>query len=663
MKRLTVVFGIILLCGLMLRAQPSKMALNGEWSFALDPVIAGEHQKWYQAADYRSWDKVTVPHSYSVDKRYHGYTGTAWYVKSFSRGLQAGKFRSFIRFEAVFYRAKVWLNGKHVGDHEGGYTPFEWDVTDFLKESNTLVIQVSNVWDTTTIPGARTQVADQISNSTQVYPWINYGGITRDVYLITRPEVYPEKIKIEADPDLIKGTASVRIAVDIRNKSNQAVKPTAGVSFYLEGKKIPVKIKSNVGEIGAGTVGKVLLEGVVSKKDLRLWNQDEPVLYQCEIIVGTDTVNTNLGIRKLEIQGTKLLLNGEPIRMGGCNRPLDYPGFGSMDPQAVVEQDLTLIKNGGMEFSRMSHYPMASNILDWADRHGLLIIGEPGNWQLTQKQMSDPEMRERFQLQMKEMIERDWNHPSVIAWSVGNEYPSHTPEGHAWTKDMMAFAKGLDPSRLVTFASMFVWRDFIKKAEDEASLHVDFISTNIYGDHFANLTKIHELYPDKPIFISEFGARADHVKSEQDRVEHLKKAVEDFRKCEYLIGAAVWTFNDYQSIFPGTNANGYRPWGLVTPEREKRAMYTAVQEEFCPATVSLISFEGDVVKLKISARPDFPSYTLRGYTIRCGDQSVKIGTLKPGESETVTFSPKDAIPEIELVKPGDFVILTKKLKR
>ena len=636
--------------------------LHGEWSFALDPVNIGEKNKWF-ASDFptKRWDKVTVPHCYTIDKRYRYYTGSAWYKRKIDKVNLPEGYRAFIRFEAVFYKANLWLNGKSVGEHEGGYTPFEFDITDFLSHENAFALRVNNAWDTTTIPGAKNNTDLESSNTGQLFPWINYGGINRAVTLIVRPAAYQQNVRIVATPDLVKKTAAVKLDIYLQNGSAKNIgKSDVKVNIYQDGKRIPAKLKATGQDVVARTSGVVTLEGTLAAKDVKLWNQDEPNIYQAESIVGNDTVRTTFGIRKIEIKGTSLLLNGEPIRMGGCNRPLDFPGHGSMDPDAVLEKDLTLIKNGSMELSRISHYPVSPALLDWADRHGLLIIGEAGNWQMTQQQMADPAMRKKFQAQMREMMERDWNHPSVIAWSVGNEYPSHTESGKSWTKDMYTYTKSIDPTRLVTFASMFVFRDIIRKPEDEASQYVDFVSANIYGAHLKHLQHVHELYPDKPIYISEFGLRADDVKNEEQRVAHLKKAAEDFRKCDYLIGASVWTFNDYESSFPGTNINGYRPWGLVSPERELRDMYIAWQEEFSPAVVTT-SRNGNAVAVQVAARKDFPSYTLRKYTLVANGKEYIIDILKPGETKTfdILLPSSNETVSIELQKPGGFVILKK----
>ncbi|MGC3945813.1 MAG: glycoside hydrolase family 2 TIM barrel-domain containing protein [Chryseolinea sp.] len=656
-------------------AQQKRQSLHGEWQFALDPLDVGEHGQWFtQTFPRQRWDKVNVPHCFSIDGRYQLYTGTAWYVRQFTQSPLPKGYKAFLRFEAVFYKSAVYVNGKKAGEHEGGYTPFEVDVTDLLNGENLLAVKVNNAWDSTTIPGAKTRVAYENDNVGQVYPWINYGGINREVNLIIRPDVYVKQLKVVADPDLTKKTAKISVQVDVVGMSPPVVasgttgkKPAKGLNnapgirITRDGKVVPVIFKSVGAPTTAEGIARFQLEGIVAAKDVKLWNQDEPVLYKAEVSMQSDTSRATFGIRKIEVKGTSLLLNGESIRMGGCNRPLDYPGHGSMDPTEVLDKDLTLIKSGGMELSRISHYPVSTQLLDWADAHGLLIIAEPGNWQMTPKQMSDPKMRAKFQAQFTEMMERDWNHPSVIAWSVGNEYPSQTPEGKAWTKDMIDFGRQHDASRLYTFASMIVWRDFIKAPEEEASQYVDFVSANIYGDHLKHLKHIHELYPDKPVYVSEFGLRTDGVKSEQERENHLSKAIKDFRQCDFLIGASIWTFNDYKSRFPGTNPNGYRPWGLVSPEREIRGMYVRWQEEFSPATLAFGKDPSGKTTITVTARNDFPRYTLRHYQLQCAGETFDIAELKPGESKT--FTSNHSAGEVSLIKPGGFTALKTSIQR
>ncbi len=649
-----------------LRAQTEKISLNGEWQFGLDPVGIGEEQAWFTPGFVtEQWDKVTVPHCFSVDPRYRYFTGDTWYFKTFTAKPQTPGTRTYLHFDAVFYHATIWLNGKRLGEHEGGYTPFELDATGQLATTgarkNTLVIRVNNAWSTRTIPGAKTAVAYQNTAHGQQFPWINYGGITRPVSLLVRPEVYIDKLKIEATPDLATGTAEVLVRAFVKNQSADTTRTANDVTLnlYRDGRKLPVTAKISGNPAGPQSEGVFQLHATLPKELVALWGFDSPVLYDAEVTAGKDVSKIPFGIRRVEVRGTKILLNGEALSLGGCNRPLDYPGHGSMDPESVLEQDMRLIKSGSMELSRISHYPVSTGMLDWADRHGILMIGEAGNWQMTPAQMSDPVLRKKFQSQMREMVERDWNHPSLIAWSLGNEYQSQTEAGQAWTRDMYAFVKSVDASRLITFASYIVQRPQIKKPEDEASRYVDFISTNIYGDHLKALKKIHALHPGKPIYVSEFGLRADRVKNEHDRVKYLKRAMADFRQCDFVVGASVWTFNDYQSSFPGTNPNGYRPYGLVAPDRTPRAMYYAWQEEFAPAVVTVKQVSAGVVEATVTARTSLPSYTLRNYRLKAGGNVFDIPILKPGESKTftITFAATAGNPVVELVKPGGFTIL------
>lgn len=643
---------------LLLAQRYQDHSLNSEWTFATDPVKVGEQEKWQDTSfASASFDRVKVPHCFSTDPRYFFYTGTAWYFKKFDAVAPANE-HVYLRFDAVFYKSKVWLNGVLIGTHEGGYTPFEFDVTTLLKGKNTLVVQVDNSSDTTTIPGAKTQIKWSPANQSQLFPWINYGGITRKVSLITRPATYISNTKILATPDLKKKNAAVRIKAFIKNDGNTAVTTKVNASIS----KSTLRFASQEVKLAPGSSTTVELTGNLPANEVTLWYPDAPALYTATVTCGRDTVETTFGIRKVEVSGTRLLLNGDPIKMGGCNRPLDYPGYGSMDPEEVLEKDLAMIKSGGMELSRISHYPVSEELLNWADKHGLLIITEAGNWQMTPKQMNDTMMRRKYQSQLREMIERDWNHPSVIAYSVGNEFASQLDEGRSWVHDMIQYAKSIDDSRLMTFASNIVFREFVKKAEDEASQYVDFVSANIYGDHLRLLQHIHSLYPNKPVYISEFGVRTDAVKSEADRVAYLRKAMQDFRQCDYVAGASIWTFNDYFSRFPGTNPNGYRPWGLVEPDRSPRDMYIVWQEEFAPATIELVKKEAGHASIRVTARNDFPAYILKGYTLKCNGTDFPLQTLQPGESTLLNIPLAGGTAVVALIKPGGYTIMQKTLK-
>ncbi len=646
---------------------PNAIPLHGEWVFAMDPMDVGEKGKWYREdAPLGRWNKVTVPHCFSVDPRYQFYTGTAWYRRTFPWQPTTGK-RVILHFDASYYETSVWINGRKVGTHEGGYTPFHFDVTEFLKtNNNTIAVSVNNnTWRVGTIPGAK----DNNEPNDPFPGWVNYGGLIRPVYLTVEPDVYVENVKTEAMPDrdagpLQKGTATLKIKTRVRNASGQAITPKLTFRVEQNGKPITLIWKQQTGSVAPNQTAVLEAETTLKAIDVKLWSIDQPTLYDVQVIAATDTVRTHFGIRKVEVRNAQLLLNGQPIKVAGGNRVVDYPGLGSLEPDWVVEKDMRLMKEAGMELHRLTHYTPSETIYDWADRNGMLIISEAGNWQLTPREMDNDTIRTKFRQQFREMAERDWNHPCIIAYSVGNEYLSEQPAGQRWTKDMIAYARELDPTRLYTFASMRL-NTLPKKPEDEASQYCDFISTNTYGNHTNVLKHIHSLYPDKPIFISEYGTRADGKDSEAGQVSHIEKFLTDIRQLPYVVGASWWSFNDYLSRHDGTNQDGTRPWGLVRGDRSKRPLYLAHQTGMAPVTVEKVSWEVGsegvhTLTLRVTARNDFPAYAISKYQLKANNKTLLIPDLQPGQQAILTIPVRgfDKKMTVEIIKPTGFSILT-----
>lgn len=654
---------------------PKAIPLHGEWQFAMDPAEKGILGKWYtqSGASGARYDKVTIPHCFTTDPRFGFYTGTVWYRKAFPWKPELGK-RIILHFDAAYYKTQIWLNDQKVGEHEGGYTPFHFDVTDFLKDGeNLLAVSVNNdTWQTGSIPGAKDH--NQVNDS--FMGWVNYGGLIRPVYFTIEPEVYAENIKIEAIPDLAKGTAILKTKIRIRNASRQPANPKANFLVNFQDKPVNGTWKSKNLQIAAGQTGILESETTLTAAQTKLWNLDEPNLYSVKAMVGSDTISANFGIRQVEIKNVQLLLNGKSLKLAGGNRVVDYPALGSLEPDWLIEKDFKLMKEAGMEFQRLTHYTPSEYFYDLADKYGMLIITEAGNWQLTPRQMDNDTIRKNFRNQFTEMAERDWNHPSVIAYSVGNEYESKHESGKRWTKDMIQFARQLDPTRLYTFATMFL-NSLPEKPEDEASQYVDFISTNTYGGHARSLDHIHKLYPDKPILISEWGVRADakmenetglrtfskhdYGTSEVNQAKHVSEVVAEIRKRPYVIGASWWTFNDYESRYHGTNVNGYRPWGIVRPDRSLRPAYFRYQKEMSPIVVEKVGYQSGgqgthELTLKITARNTFPAYDIQGYYIDLDGKKMSIPHLKPGESKEVIVPIKgfDSSISIAIYKPTGF---------
>ncbi len=258
-----------------------------------------------------------------------------------------------------------------------------------------------------------------------------------------------------------------------------------------------------------------------------------------------------------------------------------------MENEEVIRQDFTLMKSANMGLARILHYPPSQTLLDWCDRHGFLLIAEAGNWGLTAQQMDSKPLRALWQSQAREMIEQSWNHPSIIGWSVGNEYDSDSPAGVRWTRDMIAFTRSLDPARLHTFVSLG-GKVFSKVPPEENSFHyADILCPNIYGNGSLarSMQQLHSLWPSKPVLITEFGWREDTASSEAAARPNSRSSAHSppISICHRRF---VWSWNDYRSRHFGTNSDGYRHWGLVTPDRTPRGAYFALREEFAPFVLS-----------------------------------------------------------------------------
>lgn len=589
-----------------------RLSLNGTWRFTADYQNAGETAQWF-APSYNDgvWDQVTVPHTWSHDPRFIGFIGAGWYRLRFTAPAVAPGQHVRLHFGAVFAQARVWLNGQPVGAHEGGYTPFSLEVGAALRPgaSNLLVVCADNRWDTTTLPGAR----GGAQPPEQVYAWWDDGGIIRDVELQILPAVHIVQQKVEALPDLASGTAALRILTWLRNPSRQAERVSVATALAREGQPLLVAPAPATVEVPAGGETGAEQSITLAPADVRLWQLDAPVLYEARTIAGGHAADpVAFGLRRFEIRGTQFLLNGHPIRLAGANWHASHPDWGQNQPAAGVIRDLQLMKEGGFVLQRFAHYPVSPVILDWADRHGLLLIAEAGNTGGSAEQLAAADRRSKFRALHREMLARDWNHPSIIAWSVGNEFAADTPAGIAWVKEMVAFTRELDASRPVTFVSNTVAKPSLKAATDEGSAFVDFVCLNTYGrtprDNAANIDRAHALHPGMPLLVTEYGLRHDFAGDETERIDWFREMLALVRARPFVSGLSVWSLNDYRSRYVGTNPNGWREWGLVAPDRTPREAYHALRREHSGFVLQEAALGGGQLTVRFAARSDFPLY-------------------------------------------------------
>ena len=623
-----------------------RISLNGECAFALDYANSGDQFEWFSPSiNDNAWDRVVLPHNWSYDKRYPFYEGVGWYRKLFSvpDKLKNKHFR--LVFEAVYSKSEIWLNGKQINKHNGGYTPFEVDVTEFLnfEKSNLLVVKCDN--RLTKIPSLTPQT---------LRAWMEDGGIIRDMYLEACADIFVFNQKISATPNLQTGSANVSISTWIINNSCNPATINLRWNILKEAEALNIEIPRIFAEIPAKETKKIDIAVVLPPNLVSLWKLDSPTLYSLiTTLHGIETLTSvNFGIRKFEVRGTELLFNGSPIRLAGANRIASGENFGFDDPIEFIEKDLRLMKEAGLEFMRMHHVPLSKAVLDWADRNGMLLIEECGN---PTDYKSDEALTEDKN-KMRVMIERDWNRPSIVAWSIGNEFESDTPDGVKWSKEMKAFVHSIDDTRLICFASNKAAKQNINPDEEASSL-MDFVCLNTYGatpdDNATNIDRVHHRWPNKPFIITEYGYLADRVGREQDRELWFSEMIRIIRERPFLSGASIWSFNDYRSRYISTNLNGFRWWGLVDSNRNIRGSYSLIKREFTPIELKEARFSDKSLIIKLAGRIDFPVYPALGYQLNVKFynargrllevKNINIDSLASGEVLLLNIPARDGV--------------------
>lgn len=619
---------ILLMLSAAVAPAAERIDLNGAWQFRVDPQNQGEAAGW-SSQQPGGTETVRVPHTWNIGK-YDDFEGTAWYFKTFELPESIRAQHVEIHFGATFYKSRVWLNGVELGTHEGGHTAYYFDATPHLRAKNFLAVEINNQPTTQTIPGWAMKLRD---GGNVWYDWWHYGGIVRDVWLtanapqlIRRQEI---RIKVAGqaaevqDRLLLENFAKRPVPVKVRL---EALPPEGGA---------PVATASQTLTLSPGTQDATLRLEI---NPVRLWHFDQPNVYEMRAELEDsrgdplDAVRDHFGARSIELRDRKFYLNSEPVRLSGMARHEDSPWEGLAETTGTIVHDYDDMKNLGMTLTRPVHYPQHPTVLDYCDRHGILLIPEIPMWQFSEKQMTDPKVIALARHMMQELIEQDFNHPSVWAWSTCNESATNTPGGMAYFKTMYDFIKSLDPDRYVSYAD-----DQIAftpdPAKNSASL-ADFIMWNQYFGSWHGpesllpgvFEKIQSDYPGKTVIVSEFGLAAvftpDTTSGDRLRSRIFRRQMAAFGPQEWIAGALMWCYQDYKShrnLWPG-QTEAEVDIGIVDENRQRRPSYKVWQELNSPAHLSL---EWDYPKGEQPSgfharierrRPDeIPSYTLRGY--------------------------------------------------
>ncbi len=516
---------------------------------------------------------MTLPGAWNAavpELRY--YDGLIWFQRRFETMPQPGQ-RSFLRFEAVNYRAHVYLNGREIGQHEGGFTPFVLEVTAALRSGdNRLTVGVDSRRDAQSIP-------------TEITDWDLYGGITRPVRLVHTPATF-------IDDATLRLTEQGRLVGSARLNGPQAAQQTVTLGVAALGLELKATTDAQ---------GEAQFDAPAPATLLR-WSPSSPTLYEVRVSTTSDQLSDRIGFRTVAVRGNQILLNGQPLFLRGVS--LHEEEFGSNPARRITAPAaralLQTVKDGlHGNYVRLSHYPHSETMLRLADEMGLLVWSEiPVYWTVDWDNTAVLDKARRMQA---ETIYRDRNRASLILWSVGNE----TPVAPARTRFHTALAetvRALDASRLVSAALLLERRNeggqAVIRIADPLLPQLDVVAINSYAgwygdDSLADLARMRwDLPTDKPIVVSEFGA--DALAGLHDRGVLPRKFSEEFQADYYratlamlkgipnLRGLSPWVLKDFRS--PRREhpvyQNGWNRKGLLSETGQRKLAFEVLADHY-----------------------------------------------------------------------------------
>ncbi|WP_345951970.1 glycoside hydrolase family 2 TIM barrel-domain containing protein [Mucilaginibacter sp. PAMB04274] len=523
-------------------AARSSQSLDGKWQILVDwygignaddiarnKQPAGKNE--FVEFSFDNSQTLDVPgdwNSQRNDLKY--YEGTIWYKRNFDHQPETGK-RSYLQFAGVSYRCEVYLNGSKLGEHEGSFTPFTFDITKSIKPGkNLLVLKVNNERREDAIPARK-------------FDWWNYGGITRSITLAKVPDQHILDYFIQ----LKKGSLyEIRGWVQLNAKQQQQ-------TITLEIPEAHIKKILTTDSNGRAQIN-------FSAK-LKLWSPGQPKLYTVNIYTANDTVTDQIGFRSIEVKGTQILLNKKPVFLRGISFHEEIPQrAGRAYSEADSHMMLFWAKELGCNFIRLAHYPQSEQTVKLAEQMGLMMWEEIPVWQGIQ--FTNPQILSKANNMLQEMIKRDKNRCGIVIWSLSNE-TAPSPQRNKVLAQMAHDARLLDSSRLISSAfDHFKYDGNQILIDDPLSESLDVLAANKYMGWYAKWPAgpgnvIWKSNFNKPLIISEFGAEAlygNHgpadtasLWTEEYQEQLYKDNINMFNKTPFLAGVCPWILADFRS--------------------------------------------------------------------------------------------------------------------
>jgi len=555
-------------------------SLNGDWDYIVDRYEVGYYDyrlkpsKWGFFRDqkpksetdlveysFEASDKMFIPRDWnSSDENLYFYEGTVWFRRAFEFSPSLNE-RYFLYFGAVNYEALVYLNGEYIGSHKGGFTPFNFDVTDKLKEGeNFVVVKVDNTRHKDEVPTVNTD-------------WWNYGGITRDVLIIEEADTFVRDFSISLSEDTYTGISGW-VQLDGDN-----LQTSVKVSIPELKKEVSVTPDEN----GRGAFS-------ISAKP-ELWSPENPKLYEISLSVAGNKMNEQIAFRHVDTRGNEILINDKPVYLSGICIHEEAPFRGGRFSSAAEAHTLlSWAKEMNANFVRLAHYPHNEYMVREAEKMGILLWSEiPVYWTIS---FTNEETLQNAKNQLEEMITRDKNRGAVIIWSLANETPVSDVRNQFLTQ-LVEHARGIDDSRLISMAMEKEYHDAYTPAINDPLMGlVDVVSFNSYIGWYDGLpekcSKMNwELPANKPVIISEFGGGAkqgnhgtkNQIWTEEFQEDLYIQSVAMFDKMN-LAGTCPWILMDFRSprrLLPGIQ-DGWNRKGLISNDGIKKKAFFIMKD-------------------------------------------------------------------------------------
>ena len=570
----------------------SVISLDGVWRFCLDD---GTHQGDIDG-DFiaHNAEIICVPASYNDQKdepRYREHCGWAYYERRFTIPRFLVGQRLVLRFDAVTHFARVFIDGRLVKEHKGGFLPFEVELDGIVEAGDDFLLQVAVDnrvshstlpvgneegtaffgSDNAGVPSVEAAKAWRTKRNLPNFDFFNYAGINRSVRLYSTPKDHIRDIVLVPSIDGEDGI--VDYCVETTGDGD-----------------VSIDILSREGDVVAHADGRT---GRIVIAHARLWNPypDDPYLYTARVTFANDRYDERFGIRTVKVDGHRFLINGKPFFFKGFGKHEDSAIHGRGFDLAYDVRDMSLIRWLNANSFRTSHYPYAEEIYDLADEQGVVIIDETPAVGIGAGPSTDPyatfDIRSHHEDVIRDLIARDKNHPSVVMWSMANEPDSeHFPESARdyWTS-LYRYTHSLDPQdRPVTFVCCQnnYERDLATREMDVVCINRYYGWYNLSGDmdaacHAWNIELDFWQGIDKPLIVTEYGAdtlpghhlTVPEMFSEEFQVMYYERTNAELDRRNFVVGEHPWNFADFNTIQGVYRADGNRK-GLLTRDRKPK---------------------------------------------------------------------------------------------